>query len=179
MKFSPKPFLLLGLIACCIGTMLVGFQSHGKDAAPTGEKKKVLIIRGASTHGKDSHNNDEVGQLIKDKLEASQYADSFVVQTSFNYPKDLSLVENADLIIISSDGGGRHALGNKKDTTKHTKHLVVHHSALPLNPGSSPATVKSSESSASSSDLRWFQSTSIIFSRKVTLSKAAGRTTFR
>ena len=123
MKFSAKPFLLLGLIACCIGTMLVGFQSHGKDAAPTGEKKKVLIIRGASTHGKDSHNNDEVGHLIKDKLEASQYADSFEVQTSFNYPKDLSLVENADLIIISSDGGGRHALGNKKDTTKHTKHL--------------------------------------------------------
>jgi hypothetical protein len=123
MKFSPKPFLLLGLIVCCIGTMLVGLQSHGKDAALSGEIKKVLIIRGASTHGKDSHNNDEVGQLIKAKLEASQYADSFEVHTTLNYPKDLSLVEEADLIIISSDGGGRHALGDKKDPTKHSKHL--------------------------------------------------------
>jgi hypothetical protein len=125
MKFSPKPILLLGLIVCCVGTLLFGLQSHGKDKgrAITDEPKKVLIIRGASTHGKDSHNNDQVGQLIKDKLEKSQYADSFEVQTTLNYPKDLSLVENADLIIISSDGGGQHALLNMKNPTKHTKHL--------------------------------------------------------
>lgn len=125
MKFSPKPILLVGLIVCCVGTLLVGLQSHGKDkdAAITGEKKTILIIRGASTHGKDSHNNDEVGQLIKAKLEVSQYADSFEIQTTMNYPKDLSLVENADLIIISSDGGGQHALLDKKNPTKHTRHL--------------------------------------------------------
>lgn len=125
MKFSPKPILLLGLIVCCFGTFLVGLQSHGKDKAAeiSEEKKKVLIIRGVSTHGKDSHNNDQVGQLIKDKLEKSQYAESFEVQTTMNYPKDLSLVENADLIIISSDGGGQHALLDKKNPTKHTKHL--------------------------------------------------------
>lgn len=103
--------------------MLVGLQSHGKDAALTDEPKKVLIIRGKSTHAKDSHNNDQVGQLIKDKLEASKYAASFEVQTTMNYPKDRSLVENADLIIISSDGGGKHALMDKKNPTKNMKHL--------------------------------------------------------
>lgn len=87
------------------------------------QKKKVLIIRGKSTHGPDSHNNDEVGLLIKDKLEASPYAGSMEVQTTLNYPADLSLVENADLIIISSDGGDRHALGNKNNLTQHMKHL--------------------------------------------------------
>lgn len=122
MKLSPNSILLFVLLAC-VGTVLVGLQSHGKDSDLTGEKKKILIIRGASTHGKDSHNNDEVGRLIQDKLEASQYAGSLEVQTSFNYPQDLSLVENADLIIISSDGGAKHVLGNKKDPTKHMKHL--------------------------------------------------------
>jgi len=34
-----------------------------------------------------------------------------------------ALVEKADLIIISSDGGTRHALYDKEDPTKHMKHL--------------------------------------------------------
>ncbi len=110
MKIISKLLLLAGLLACCMNTALAN-------------KKNVLIIRSPSTHGKDSHNNDEVGRLIKSKLEKSKYAEQFDVKTTLNYPRDLSLVENADLIIISSDGGGMHALGNKKDPTKHTKHL--------------------------------------------------------
>lgn len=125
MKISPRSISLLVLLVCCLGAILVGRQSYGqeKEAELAGEKKKILIIRGVSTHAKDSHNNDEVGKLIKDKLEASSYAGSFEIETTLNYPKDLSLVENADLIIISSDGGGKHALANKKDPTKHMKHL--------------------------------------------------------
>ena len=123
MKFSPKSIPLVVLLACLVGTMFVGLQSHGKDTEPTAEKKKILIIRGKSTHKGDSHNNDQVGRMIKDKLEGSKYADSFEINTTLNYPKDLSLVEEADLIIISSDGGERHVLGNKKDPTKHMAHF--------------------------------------------------------
>ena len=110
MKRLSKRFALIGLLVCCVGTALA-------------EKKKVLIVRGASTHGKDSHNNHEVGLLIQSKIEKSIYADQFDVQTTLNYPEDLSLVENADLIIISSDGGGGHALVNQQEPTQHTKHL--------------------------------------------------------
>ena len=102
--------VIVALMSCCLGTARA-------------EKKEILIIRGTSTHGKDSHNNDEVGQLIQDKLEKSKYADQFTVKTTLNYPEDLSLVENAELIIISSDGGAGHALANREDLTKHTKHL--------------------------------------------------------
>ncbi len=109
MTVTSKLFLLIGLVAC-MGTAQA-------------ETKNILIIRGESTHAKYSHNNDEVGLLIKSKLEESQYADQFDIQTTLNYPKALTLVENADLIIISSDGGSRHALANKEDPTKHTKHL--------------------------------------------------------
>jgi Trehalose utilisation len=105
-----KLLLTVALVSCCLGTALA-------------EKKEILIIRSASTHGKDSHRNDQVGQLLKDKLEKSKYADQFSVKTTLNYPEDLSLVENADLIIISSDGGKGHALANNEDPTKHTKHL--------------------------------------------------------
>ena len=109
MKILSKIILLIGLVSF-IGTALA-------------EKKNVLIIRGKSTHQKYAHNNDEVGQLIKSKIEKSKYAEQFDVKTTLNYPKDLSLVENADLIIISSDGGAKHALADKKDPTKNTKHL--------------------------------------------------------
>lgn len=102
--------LLLVALAGCLSTAYA-------------EKKNILIIRGVSTHSKDSHNNDEVGLLIKSKLEKSKYADQFDVATTMNYPEDLSLVENADLIIISSDGGIKHALANPGDQTKHTSHL--------------------------------------------------------
>lgn len=123
MKISPSSISLLVLLTCSLGVVLVGVPSHGRGSELARERKKVLIIRGQSTHGPEAHNNDQVGLLIKDKLEASRYADTFEVQTTLNYPKDLSLVENADLIIISSDGGDRHALGNKKDPSKHMKHL--------------------------------------------------------
>lgn len=88
-----------------------------------GEKKNVLIIRGKSTHANYCHNNDEVGFLIKSKLEKSKYAKQFEVTTCLNYPKDLKLVEKADLIIISSDGGPNHALADKANPTKNSKHL--------------------------------------------------------
>ncbi len=100
MKTRSKLFLLIARLGCCAGTAVA-------------EKKNVLIIRGSSTHGKDSHNNNEVGLLIRSKLEKSACADRFEVKTTLNYPEDLSLVENADLIIISSDGGAKHALANK------------------------------------------------------------------
>ena len=50
--------VIVALMSCCLGTARA-------------EKKEILIIRGTSTHGKDSHNNDEVGQLLEHELEAS------------------------------------------------------------------------------------------------------------
>ena len=109
MKILTKLLLSATLVAS-IGTALA-------------DKQNILIIRGPSTHQKFSHNNDEVGMLIKTKLKQSKYADQFEVKTTLNYPEDRSLVEEADLIIISSDGGAKHALADKNDPTAHTKHL--------------------------------------------------------
>lgn len=88
-----------------------------------GSKKNILIINGKSTHNPFSHNNVEVGKLIAKKLEDSKYGKFLNVDVSFKYPEDLSLVENADLVIISSDGGKDHALMNPQDPTKDMKHL--------------------------------------------------------
>ena len=110
MKPVTKLLLIVGLAGCCVGTALA-------------EKQNILIIRGASTHTRYAHNNDEVGRLIQSKLEKSRYAAQFDIKTTLNYPKDLGLVENADLIIFSSDGGEGHALVNKEEPTRHTQHL--------------------------------------------------------
>jgi len=109
LKIASRFLLFVGLLFS-LGTALA-------------EKKNILIIRGESTHSGYSHNNDEVGLLLKSKLESSKYAEQFDVKSTFKYPKDLTLVEDANLIIISSDGGTKHALFNKQDPTKYTKHL--------------------------------------------------------
>ena len=89
------------------------------------KQKNVHIIYSKSSHGRDSHNNQEQAKLIKYKLEQSKYAKRFNVTMSLHYPTDESLVENADLIILSSDGGPKHALAVKHDLTQDTKKLDV------------------------------------------------------
>ncbi len=101
----------------------VAFLLLGSLLTANAEVKNIHIIRGKSTHQGYSHNNDEVGLLIKMKLEGSKYADQFTITDSFNYPEDLSLIENADLVIISCDGGPNHSLVNQENPTEYTEHL--------------------------------------------------------
>jgi hypothetical protein len=86
-------------------------------------KKNILIIYGDSTHNKAAHNNTEVAGLIKHKIEKSTYADQFDVTLHYGYPNDQSTVEQADLIVISSDGGPKHTLAQGGDVTKFTRML--------------------------------------------------------
>ena len=92
-------------------------------AAAYGAKKNVLIIYGDSTHNAKAHNNTEVAFLLKAKLEGSKYADQFEVNLHYGYPKDQAMVEKADLIIISSDGGPGHALKIGGGVTEFTRML--------------------------------------------------------
>ena len=86
-------------------------------------KKNILVIYGNSTHNKHAHNNTEVAALLKFKIENSQYADQFDVTLHYSYPADQAVVEAADLIIISSDGGPQHTLKAGSDVTKFTRLL--------------------------------------------------------
>ncbi|MFT5129102.1 MAG: hypothetical protein ACI8W8_002722 [Rhodothermales bacterium] len=92
-------------------------------AAAFGDKKNVLIIYGDSTHNSHAHNNEEVAALIKYKLEKSTYADQFDVKLHYLYPEDQALVDEADLVIISSDGGPKHALTKGADASQVTRML--------------------------------------------------------
>ncbi|MEM7390990.1 MAG: hypothetical protein AAF492_01480 [Verrucomicrobiota bacterium] len=80
------------------------------------DQKEILIIYSKSTHGAGQHRNTEVAHLIKQKIERSRYASQFNVTLSYHAPKDKTIIDRADLIIISSDGGTGHALmAEKKD----------------------------------------------------------------
>jgi hypothetical protein len=88
------------------------------------DKKEVLIIYGNSTHGAGQHRNKEVAHMLKHKLDHSRYAAQFNVVLSYTYPEDTTLVDQADLVIISSDGGTGHALmADKIDAVKNMKDL--------------------------------------------------------
>lgn len=86
------------------------------------DNKEILIIHGDSTHGAGQHRNREVAYMIKDKFDKSKYASQINVTLSYKYPKDEWLVDKADLVIISSDGGTGHAL-NGPDPQENMKKL--------------------------------------------------------
>ena len=119
-SFSRRDFIKKGvgsgLALSLAGTAL----ANAKDGAG---KKNIHIIYGDSTHNKACHNNVEVASLIKFKLEQSKFKDKFTVTTSYMYPKDETLVEEADLVIISSDGGGGHALKPKEKGAEITRDM--------------------------------------------------------
>jgi len=104
-------------------TLILSVLLSSLGLASVQDAKKIHIIYSRSSHADYCHNNKEVAQLLKEMIGESALGEQFQVTTSHNYPQDLTLVEQADLIILSSDGGPSHALVNQQNITMHTQHL--------------------------------------------------------
>ena len=93
---STKPLLLLVLLAWCLNPL-------GTLAA---EKKKVVLVAGKPSHPPRMHEfNAGVQLLAKCLNEGSDVEAQFVLN---GWPKDESILEDADAVIFFMDGGGRH-----------------------------------------------------------------------
>jgi type 1 glutamine amidotransferase len=94
---------------------LVSFDSspwsavaRAAEPATVDQRKNVVLIAGKKSHGPEGNGIHDYGRsvrLLKRLLERSNVAERIRVETSFDgWPGDPALIENADTIMIISDG---------------------------------------------------------------------------
>jgi|GEM_PF-634177 len=79
------------------------------------EKKKIVLIAGTSSHGKTAHAHAEGVDLFKKYLDAAgrdKGIETLAIKN--NWPADPSVLDDANTIVVYSDGWGRHALMDKE-----------------------------------------------------------------
>jgi len=76
-------------------------------AANDGDVKKVVLIAGPKSHGYGAHEHKAGCMLLAEALNSSGLPIKAEVVTN-GWPKDESVLDGADSIVIYCDGGGRH-----------------------------------------------------------------------
>ncbi|MEQ9070941.1 MAG: hypothetical protein RLO18_29670, partial [Gimesia chilikensis] len=79
-----------------------------------GAKKKVVLIAGKKSHGYGAHEHRAGCMLLAEALNNSGLNIEAIVVTE-GWPKDASILEDADSIVIYCDGGGRHPYNEHLD----------------------------------------------------------------
>lgn len=83
--------------------------------AGDGDKKKIVFVPGPKSHGYGSHEHRAGCLLLADQLNRSGLNLEAVVSEGFGYPKDTSVFDGADTVVVYCDGGGRHLLNDHID----------------------------------------------------------------
>lgn len=88
--------------------MKVQFRNIKLKRLPLGDVKKVVYVAGKPSHAARMHEHN-AGALLAQKLLHTHHADKVHVTTYLNgWPNDASAFQNADALVIQSDGGPRH-----------------------------------------------------------------------
>lgn len=77
-------------------------------------RKKIVLIAGTKSHGYGSHEHKAGCMLLAEALNASGLPVQAQVVTE-GWPKDESILDDADSIVIYADGGGRHPFNKHLD----------------------------------------------------------------
>ena len=100
-----------GLLALQIHTgppMKVQFRNIRLKRLPLGDVKKVVYVAGRPSHPPRMHEHN-AGALMAKRLLNTHHGDKVHVTTYHNgWPSDLSAFQNADALVIQSDGGAGH-----------------------------------------------------------------------
>ncbi len=88
----------------------IRLTTHDKQTtqAPT-QSKKVVFVAGNPSHGYGAHEHKAGCMLLASALEASGLPITTKVVTN-GWPKDESVFDDADCIVMYADGGGRHPM---------------------------------------------------------------------
>jgi len=109
------------------------------DADAAAEKKKVVFVAGTRSHGYGAHEHKAGCMLLAAQLEKAMPNFETVVVTD-GYPKDASVFDGADAVVVFADGGGRHPLMQHIDEfepiMKRGVGLVCLHYAVEIPKGS-------------------------------------------
>ncbi len=76
------------------------------------EAKRIVFVAGAKSHGFFAHEHAAGCKLLAEHLENSGLGVECEVITDSGYPKDPSVFDQADAVVVACDGGVRHLLNN-------------------------------------------------------------------
>jgi len=106
MRFMTVWMAALGL---CI-SMFMGCATV--NAADTGKGKKVVFIAGSPSHAPGDHEH-RAGSMLLEKALKKGLPDVETALTFYGFPKDTSIFDGADTVVVYCDGGGRHLLNDQ------------------------------------------------------------------
>lgn len=100
-----------GLLAFQLHTgppMKVQFRNIRLKRLPLGDVRKIVYLAGSPSHPPRMHEHN-AGALLAKRLLNTHHADKVLVASYLNgWPNDRSAFQNADALVIQSDGGPRH-----------------------------------------------------------------------
>lgn len=103
---------LLALQAHVGPPMVVQFRNIRVKKLPA--KKIVALIAGSPSHGYGSHEHKAGSMLLAEALNSAELGIEARVYTD-GWPKDDSVLDNVDSVVIYADGGGRHPFNDHLD----------------------------------------------------------------
>ena len=95
----------LSLIICFLITTVNIFGQSTKQS----DFKRIVFIAGPDSHGKGEHEHNGGSKLLAQKIKVS-FPQVQTVVCENGWPKDSSVFNQADAVIIFCDGGGDHML---------------------------------------------------------------------
>ena len=104
-------------LAVLLGLLAVSGASYAADAPkPASGKKKIVLVAGGRSHAYGQH-AFKAGMILLQKRLNEAFPDSVVTELyTDGWPKDSSVLDSADAIVIYCDGGaGHHRKGHGSD----------------------------------------------------------------
>ena len=92
---------------CVLSAMLIGATSEAAD------KAKAVFISGKPSHGRLAHEHRAGNMILAKGLNESGLPIEAVVVPHYGYPKDESILNGADTIVVFCTGHGGHVLNPK------------------------------------------------------------------
>ena len=98
----------MAALGLCV-SMLTGCATVS--AVDTGKGKKVVFIAGTPSHAPGDHEHRAGSMLLSEKLKEG-YPEVDSVVTYYGFPKDTSIFDGADTVVVYCDGGRGHLLND-------------------------------------------------------------------
>jgi type 1 glutamine amidotransferase len=114
---DPKRFRRSGILALQLHAgppMTVEFRNLRLKRLKLEDRKKVVLVAGARSHGYGEHEHNAGSLLLKKCLDENLPSVLAIVYRS-GWPKDPTAFDNADAVVLYMDGGGGHPVNKHLD----------------------------------------------------------------
>lgn len=116
---------LAGAALAAIGSS-TDVDSAEDDAPATRKATKIVLLAGRPSHGRDTHAWDADGRLLKHCLDHSPNVPGLRTELHVNgWPKDPATLDDADTIVLLSDGFAAHPFFRSKDRVRTVSRLMA------------------------------------------------------